>query len=128
VPRFFYWPSVTDVTAQSNGANLPMMFPGASAGGRRRIRKTAGVPLCWPIGARCIAMAHQRPSSRGSLGGGRLPLRGGTAAAERLGDPASQLSSCTANPALGWPIQEQTRSQVVVGSAGPLPAGRLTSG
>ena len=29
------------------------------------------------------------PSSRGSLTSGRLPLRGGSAAAERLGDPVS---------------------------------------
>jgi len=58
------------------------------------------------------------PSFRGSLASGRLPLRGGSAAAERLGDPFSQLSSCTANPALGWRLQEQTRNQVVGGSTG----------
>jgi len=57
-----------------------------------------------------------------------LPLRGGYAAAESLGDPFSQLSSYTANPALGWRVQEQTRNKVVGGSAGPLPTERLTSG
>jgi hypothetical protein len=47
-----------------------------------------------------------------------LPLRGGYAAAESLGDPFSQLSSYTANQVLSWRMQEQARNQVVSGSTG----------